>query len=102
MSRTVPPAALFLAAAILSTLGTARRTKRGAWRIHLGSVRAHLDADGLILWRAGEPRILATLEPTPPEPEPAPELLPKLATDARHYWTPTAHRRPRPFSLVIA
>ena len=100
MSRTVPPAVFFIAAAILATFGTARRTKRRAWRIHLGTIRAHLDADGLVLWRAGGPRTFATL--TPAQPEPMPELLPELPTDARHYWTPTAHRRPRPFSLVIA
>ena len=101
MTRTIHPAAVHLLAAVFAILGTGRTTAHGATRYRLGSMRAHIDADGIVLWRAGGPAILATLEPShPPRPVTAP--LPNHGRQPARAWSPAGQRvhRPRPtFSL---
>jgi len=116
MTRTVHPSPLYLLACLLSVVAPVRRTAHGAHRINLGTYRFHIDADGVIIWKAGGPRILATL--THPEPEPkaahvaSPWELdaPLFADDDRPLgqafttspdWAPIARTYPRPVAMTV-
>lgn len=103
MTRTIHPAAIHLLAAVFAIFGTGRTTAHGATRYRLGSMRAHIDADGMVLWRAGGAAILATLEPGhPPRPVTAP--LPHQERQPARAWCPAGQRvhRPRQSFALLA
>ena len=94
MTRTTTPTTIYLLAGLLVLVGQTRRTAHGAHRVNLGRHRFHVDADGVVIWKAGGPRILATLTHPGPEAKPSPRTAAAPAPARPIFATLPAPDRP--------